>query len=252
MPDARFHDFPPVLTFRLTFHVLALCFALAAATSAAAARPLELGANFNESLGAARLPALDATGVHWIRGFLPASEFLDDHRRLADDPGLATFRAAAASGRKVALTLKWDFVRSKTRVPAPDSPRERASFAWAVDVVRSGHPDLLLLINELYIDTPAEDLRPGTDGTIPMVRFLQRLAAHVHAAALQTPSGAPLPVSCGGFTKIDTPAMQRREATRALLPWLATSPDLTHVNFHLHHESLAEFGAALAFVRRQR
>ena len=213
--------------------------------------PFALGANFNENMHAARLPALDATGVKWIRGFLPATEFIDGPRRLATDPALATFRAAAASGRRVALSYKWDFRRSNTRVPAPDSAREQACFAWALEVVRVGRPDLLLLINEVFIDTPDEDMLPGTDGAIPMVRFLQRLAAHVAAAGLKTPAGAPLPVGCGGFTRINTPAMQNHPATRAFLPWLASSPHLTHVNFHMHQNSLAEFAAALAFMRQQ-
>lgn len=230
---------------------LLLGLALGATVALAAPAPFALGANFNENLHAARLPALDATGVTWIRGFLPATEFLDGRRRLADDPALATFRAAAASGRRLVLSLKWDFVRSRTRVPAPGSARERACFAWALDVVRVGRPDLLLLINEVFIDTPEEDMRPAADGAIPMVRFLQRLAAHVAAAGRKTPAGAPLPVGCGGFTRINTPAMQNHPATRALLPWLASSPHLTHVNFHLHQNSLAEFAAALAFMRQE-
>jgi hypothetical protein len=227
---------------------LFLCATLVAAF--AAEPKLELGANFNEHLTAAKVPALDATGVTWIRGFLPAGEFLDGRRALATDPGLATFRAAAATGRKVAITLKWDFKRSKWRVPAPDTEQERKAFAWAVDVARETHPELLLLVNEVFIDTEEADMTPRADGTIPMVRFLQRLAAHVRAAGLKTPSGAPLPLSCGGFTRLDRTEMQEHPATRAFLPWLATSPDLTHVNFHLHEFDLAQFEAALAFIRR--
>lgn len=211
---------------------------------------LELGANFNEHLTAARLPELNETGVRWIRGFLPAGEFLQGHRQLATDPGIATFRAAAATGRKLAISLKWDFKRSKWRVPAPDTDAERAAFAWAVDSVRTTRADLLLLVNEVFIDTEAEDLQPGADGTIPMVCFMQRLAAHVAAAKLTTPDGSPLPVSCGGFTRINTPAMQNHAATKALLPWLASTSDLTHVNFHMHQGRLEEFDAALAFMRR--
>jgi hypothetical protein len=222
---------------------------LLAIAPCAPAAPLALGANFNENMHAARLPALDATGVTWIRGFLPATEFIEGPRRLAADPALATFRAAAASGRRVALSFKWDFRRSQTRVPAPDSAREKACFAWALEVVQVGRPDLLLLINEVFIDTPEDDLLPGPDGAIPMVRFLQRLAAHVHAAGLKTPDGAPLPVSCGGFTRMDRRENRERPATRALLPWLASTPHLTHVNYHLHQLNLAQFADAASFMR---
>jgi hypothetical protein len=221
------------------------------ALSAAPSQPLQLGANFNEHLDAAKVPALDATGVTWIRGFLPAGEFLDGRRTLATDPGIAAFRAAAASGRRIAITLKWDFKRSNWRVPAPDSADEKKAFAWAVDVVRETRPDLLLLVNEVFIDTHEADMQPGADGVIPMVRFLQRLAAFVHSAGLKSPSGAPLPLSCGGFTRLDRPEMQQRPATRALLSWLATTPDLTYVNFHLHEPTLAEFETALKFIHEQ-
>lgn len=231
-----------------TLAIAALSVAPTVASAAGAPR-LALGANFNENMHAARVPALDATGVKWIRGFLPATEFIDGPRRLATDPALAAFRTAAASGRRVALSYKWDFQRSKTRVPAPDSAREKACFAWALEVVHVGRPDLLLLINEVFIDTPAEDLLPGPDGAIPMVRFLQRLAAHVHAAGLKTPDGAPLPVSCGGFTRMDRRENRERPVTRALLPWLASTPHLTHVNYHLHQLNLAQFADAAGFMR---
>lgn len=225
--------------------------AVSVAAGAAPASRLELGANFNEHLHVATRPELDATGVRWVRGFLPAGEFLDGRRTLPSDAGVATFRAAAAAGRKLAITLKWDFKRSKWRVPVPDSVEERNAFAWAIGVVRETKPDLLLLVNEVFIDTEETDLEPGADGTIPMVRFLQRLAAHVAAANLQGPSGAALPVSCGGFTRLDRAEMRNRPATRALLPWLASTPHLTHVNFHLHHADLAQFESAAKFMRAQ-
>jgi hypothetical protein len=212
---------------------------------------LELGANFNEHLHVAKLPELDATRVRWIRGFLPAGEFLDGRRTLQSDAGIATLRAATATGRKLAITLKWDFKRSKWRVPAPESVEEYKAFAWGVAVVREMKPDLLLLVNETFIDTEEADLAPGADGTIPMVRFLQRLAAHIDAAALKAPSGASLSVSCGGFTRLDRAEMRNHPATRALLPWLASTPHLTHVNFHLHHADLAQFESAVKFMHAQ-
>jgi hypothetical protein len=233
---------------RVSFYLAVLLFA--GVILRLSATPLELGANFNEHLTAARLPELNETGVRWIRAFLPVGEFIQGHRRLDTDPGIATFRAAAATGRKLAISYKWDFKRSNWRVPEPNSEAERAAFAFAVDAARITRPDMLLLVNEVFIDTDAQDMQPGPDGVIPMVRFLQRLAAHVAAAKLTTPDDHPLPVSCGGFTRINTPAMQNHAATKALLPWLASTLDLTHVNFHMHQGRLEEFAAALDFMRR--
>lgn len=241
--------------------------ALAALTAGASfAASLELGANFNEHLTAAGVPALDATGVRWVRGFVPVGEFVDvdrvpipagardrsrPRRNLSDDEGLATLRAAAASGRKVAVTLKWDFKVTHWRVPTPDSRDERTVFAFAVDLVRAVKPDLLLLVNEVFIDTAEEDMNLDASGTVPMVRFLQRLATHVAAAKLTQLDGSPLAVSCGGFTRLDLPAMREHPATRALMPWLATSPHLTHANFHMHQYDLAQFESAARFMHEQ-
>ena len=221
-----------------------------AAQPATAPARFELGANFNEHLDAARLPALDITGVTWLRGFLPASEFIDGPRRLATDPGLDAFRKAAASGRKIALSLKWDFSRAGARVPAPGSAREKACFDWAVEAAKSARPDMLLLVNEVFVDTPADDMKPAPDGSIPMVVFLQRLAARVHAAGLAAPGGGPLAVACGGFTRLDQKAKREHPATLALLAWLANAPEITHVDFHMHQNTLDEFAAALAFMRK--
>lgn len=210
---------------------------------------LELGANFNENLHAARRPTLDAAHVTWIRGFLPALEFIQGSRSLASDPGLTAFRAAAASGRKVALSLKWDFRRTNTRVPAPGSALERACFAWAREVVEHGRPDLLLLNNEYFPDTLEPDTLPDAAGGIPMVGFLQRLSRQLHDAGLKSARGAPLPLACGGFTRLDLPRMQQHPSVLALLGWLATSPEHEYVSLHLHQRSLAQFTAALQFVR---
>lgn len=211
---------------------------------------LQLGANFNEFLHTAKPEALGAARVGWVRGFLPALDFIEGRRDLATDPGLAAFRAAAAAGRRVALTIKWDFLRHRARVPAPDSERERACFAFALEVVQKGRPDLLLLINEYFPDTMEEDTLPDATGGIPMVTFLKRLAAHVHAANPRDPRGSPLPVSCGGFTRLDLARMQGHPSVRALLPWLASSPHFGYVNFHLHHQSLEQFSTALEFLRK--
>jgi len=219
------------------------------AQTAAPAR-FELGANFNEHLDAARVPALDITGVTWLRGFIPASEFIDGSRHLDSDPGLDAFRKAAASGRKIALSLKWDFAKTNSRVPAPGSAREKTCFDWAVDAAKSVRPDMLLLVNEVIVDTPDDDMKPARDGSIPMVVFLQRLAARLHAAALTTTSGKPLPLVCGGLTRLDQKGKQDNPATRALLAWLATAPEISLVDFHMHQNTLDEFATALAFMRK--
>lgn len=225
---------------------------------------LELGANFNEHWTRAGVASLDATGVTWIRGFLPVGEFIDVPREssgegnsrvlaklrsLDDDEDVAAFREAAASGRKVIVSLKWDFKRTRWRVPAPDSGEEKRAFDFAVELAKRARPDAYLLVNEVFIDTHEQDLLPGKDGEVPFVRFMKRLTAHVSAAKLAAPDGKPLPLGSGGFTRLERPAMREHPTTLALLPWLATEPALSYVNYHLHEPTLEAFESAATFLR---
>lgn len=226
-----------------------LCF-LALAAGHLAAAPLQLGANFNEHLAAAKPELLKAGNPGWVRGFLPASGFLSGRKKLTDDPGVKAFLAAREDGRKIAITIKWDFQKKHIRVPAPDSPREKECFDFATRVASELRPDLFLLVNEVHIDTMPEDMKPGGDGTIPMVRFLQRLTTHVHSLKDNLGGdGPPLRLSCGGFTRMDQRRMREHPANLALLEWLAATKELDAVNFHLHHNNLEEFEEALSFVR---
>lgn len=216
----------------------------------AAAQGLVLGANFNENLGAVRIPTLEAARVRWIRGFLPAFEFIDGPRRLETDDRVHTLRAAAAAGYKTVLSLKWNFRQQQLAVPSPGSDREQKCFAWAVETTKFCKPDLLCLVNESLIDTTDADLIPDGKGHIAFVVFMQRLAAHVKAAHLPAPDGSPLPVASGGFTRLYDPKTQSQPAVVALLRWLAETDTVDVVDFHIHHSTMPEMEQALRFVRR--
>jgi hypothetical protein len=83
-----------------------------------------------------------------------------------------------------------------------------------------------------------------------MVEFLQRLAAHVAARKSQGPQGRPLPLYCGGLTRLDLPSMQTNMTVLALLKWCDTDPHITGLNFHLHQDNFGQFEQALDFVRK--
>lgn len=234
---------------RFLIPAAAICSAILGVAAEDTGKAFSLGGNFNESLHHAEVFRLDAGETEWIRGFLPATEFVGGPRRLESDRRLQTFHQARESGRKIALTLKWDFKNTGTRVPAPGSKEEAAYFQWTLDVIEHGKPDLLLLINEIFIDTMKADMVPGPDGEIAMVRFLKRLTSHVRASAPTTPDGrSPLPLSCGGFTRMETEDKRNAPATKALLPWLASTQQIDFVNFHMHGDDLEDFSDALEFM----
>ena len=213
---------------------------------------LELGANVNESLTRLDQTLLDRSHTTWVRGFLPASEFIAGQRRVKDDPGILTLERCAHDHCKVIVSLKWDFKRGCWRAPAADSPAERDCFIWTdalCDQMR-GEISMLSLVNEAFEDTQPADLGAGADGQIPLVNFLKRLAAHVAARGEKNPQGAPLPLYCGGFTRLDTQAMETNTAALALLNWCEADARITGVDFHMHQENLEQFQQTMVFLRQ--
>lgn len=225
-----------------------------AAVQPAFSGSLQFGANVNERLHWLLPKLLDQTATTWVRGFIPASEFMNGERSFQTDPGLLRLKAAAASGHKVILSIKWDCAGKGAAgpVPAPGSAREQTWFKFADDLISatSGELSILAVNNELFIDTQKPDLVPGPDGQIPMVRFLQRLVEHISAGHPHASGGGPLPIFVGGFTRLDTPRIQNNPATRAMFNWINHDPRVAGVDYHLHQPDMQSTVAAMDFLRK--
>jgi len=230
---------------------------LSAASPLAAGQPLILGANNNESPTRLDPLLLKRTQTTWVRAFFPASHFLDGKTSLATDPQIAAFKKLGDLGFHLFVTIKWDLKHdygntSSRRVPAPDSAEEKRWFSFASQLLRAfeGHVSGLELVNELIVDTDPADLQAGPDGVAPMIRFLQRLAAHLTAERHLARDGTPLPLYAGGFTRLDQSRMQENPVLTSFMHWLSDSPLIFGVNFHIHQQSYEQFAASLAHIRR--
>lgn len=216
---------------------------------------LLFGVNTNENLTWLEPALMTQTRTTWVRGFVPASEFLSGARSYSTDPGLAALRAAAADGHKVILSIKWDSTGAGRlgAVPPPGSPGERTWFQFANALLQSmaGTLSILVVVNELLIDTREPDLRPGPDGRVPMILFLRRLVVHLSASRPMAAEGRPLPIYAGGFTRLDLPKTQHVVAVRNAIAWINRDPRVAGADFHLHQPNLATSGAALAYIRAQ-
>lgn len=213
---------------------------------------LALGGNVNERFHWATPQILEQTHTAWIRGFIPASEFISGERSYENDPGLRTLKAAADSGHKIILSIKWDSAKKGAfgRIPAPDSKEEKAAFAFVDHLLdaTSGKVSALVLLNELSIDTLPADLAPDASGHIPMIEFLKRLAAHVADEHRTAADGSPLPLFAGGMTRLDRETTRDAPATRAMIAWINSDPRITGADFHIHQPDMETTQTALEFM----
>jgi hypothetical protein len=176
-------------------------------------------------------------------------------RSFETDAGLRALNAAAHSGRHVVLSIKWDCQNKGEdgRVPIADSPKEKQWFKFADDLLDAtkGNVSILVLDNELLIDTQKADLEPGENGQIPMVAFLQRLAAHVAAEHRMAANGEPLPVFAGGWTRLDLDGQRTLPATRVSIEWVKHDPNIAGADYHLHQPDMRSSEEAMQFMHEQ-
>jgi hypothetical protein len=215
---------------------------------------LILGGNINERFQWATPQVLEKTHTTWVRGFVPASEFLSGKRSYQSDPGLEALRRAADSGRKTVLSIKWDSTGKGNfgRVPAPDSAAETAAFNFVDRLLDAtdGRLSVLVVTNELLIDTLPVDLIPNETGHIPIVFFLRRLTEHIDRENRRAVDGGRLPLFAGGMTRLDTPQTQQAPATRAVIRWINSDSKVTGADFHLHQPGMPTTESALEFMHR--
>lgn len=215
---------------------------------------LALGGNVNERFHWATPQILGQTHTTWVRGFIPASEFISGQRSYESDPGLSALKKAADSGHKIVLSIKWDSANKGRfgRIPAPDSEEEKTAFAFVDRLLDATNDKLsaLVLLNELSIDTLPADLAPNTNGRIPMIEFLKRLAAHVAAEHRMAADGSPLPLFAGGMTRLDKQTTQNAPATRAMIAWINRDPRIAGADFHMHQPDMETTRVALEFMHR--
>jgi hypothetical protein len=213
---------------------------------------LALGGNVNERLYWATPQILEQTHTTWFRGFVPASEFIGGERSYENDPGLRALKAAAVSGHRIVLSIKWDSAGRGAfgRIPRPESKEEKTAFAFVDHLLdaTTGQLSALVLINELSIDTLPADLDPDANGRIPIIEFLKRVAEHIAVEHRTAEDGSPLPLFAGGMTRLDKQTTQNAPATRAMIAWINGDPRIAGADFHMHQPDMATTQIALEFM----
>lgn len=215
--------------------------------------PLELGVNVNERPHWLKSDLLQQSQTTWVRAFIEASHYIKGERKLADDYRVNALHRVADNGYKVLLSIKWNLKEAGWNVPKPGSRQETQWFQFAENLLDEldGELSILVLVNEITIDTPEQDLQPNEEGIIPFVRFQKRLLDHI---SKQSPKGADnksLDIYTGGFTRLDKKELQQHPANQAMFNWINEDNRLAGADFHMHQPDYKTSLEAADFIRKE-
>ncbi len=222
------------------FILAALSLCVAAIVPCPALAQAALGANYNESLTTINDRELDRVGAQWLRGFLDMHLMNDVDP--ANDPNLKAMLAAAARGRHIILSLKWNYHQLDfPRTGSPEMKRELARLNELLPIVM-GKVDILVIGNEPFIESKPDQ----RDERLNL--FYEALADDV-IAYRRTHGGnrSPTKLYMGAFNRLDLPA-SRTPAVERMLRYIASQPALSGADLHPHLPSLAANKSMLDYV----
>lgn len=229
---------------RILFPLLALPWLLAAQ---------EIGANFNHDPELIETGLLKRTPVEWVRTTPYIFEYIRGEKHPETAEGLANVVRAAEAGYKIAFGFRWDFRKYGLRIPAPESAEEARYFEVARSILlRMGpHIATFKLGNEPTLETMDEDMRPDAQGTVPLVRFTERLLTGVIEPHYREHGDWKRPaVYVGSLPALFEPRWQRSPAVRGLIALAQDNDAIEGLSIHLHIATEADMEESFQFVRR--
>lgn len=215
--------------------------------------PLEIGVNVNERPHWLKDRLLERSQTEWTRAFIEASHYIKGERSLSDDFRIEALKRVADDGYKILLSIKWNLKEAGWRVPEPGSEQEKQWFKFAGNLLDEleGELSILVLVNEITIDTPRGDLQPNEQGVIPFVRFQKRLLDYISKQNPRSAQGNALSIYTGGFTRLDKKRLQDHPANRAMFQWINSDDRLEGADFHMHQPDYKTSLEAADFIRKQ-
>ncbi|MBX2916359.1 MAG: hypothetical protein KF856_13910 [Cyclobacteriaceae bacterium] len=226
------------------------CFVLLLLSSEIKAQ--EIGANFNHNPEIIEFEYLRKTPVEWVRTTPYIFEYIQGERNPATDEGLAKLIEANRQGYKVAFGFRWDFAKHKIRIPQPGSPEEKQYFAMATKILeRVGlYIHIFKLGNEPNLETLREDKLADKQGTVPLVRFTERLLTEVVNPFYEANKTVARPdIYVGSLPRLFLKEEQINAGVLGLIKLAETRKDIKGLSVHLHISDSTEMEEAFRFVR---
>lgn len=213
----------------------------------------EVGANFNHDPELIDVELLKRTPVEWVRTTPYIFEYIQGRKQPETSEGLANVIRAAEAGYHIAFGFRWDFRKHGLRIPAAGSTEEQRYFDVARRMIaRLGpHIGIFKLGNEPTLETLDADLRPDSDGAVPLVRFTERLLTEVVEPYYREHSEWKRPaVYVGSLPALFEPKWQRSPAVAGLIKLAEENAAIEGLSIHLHIASEADMEESFRFVRR--
>ncbi len=211
-----------------------------------------LGANFNHQPEIIDFRYLEKSRTNWVRTTPYIFEYINGEKSASGDPGLGNVVEAGKRGYKVAFGYRWDFKKHDQRIPAPDSEREKHYFTIARQMLEEVGPyvQIFKLGNEPILETKRADMQPDPSGTIPLVRFMQRLKDQVVLPFYEDHPEIQLPaVFVGSIQALFDEEIQNIPATDGLIRFANDDNDITGLALHLHIADTTEIPQAFEYAR---
>ena len=209
-------------------------------TTAPAFSQEALGVNYNQFLQSIQEQELNQVNATWLRGFLDMHLLGDQDP--SQNPNIQAILEAKAHGRRTVLNLKWNYHTQPFPTAGSAAMTQELDQLNRVLPVVMGKVDILVIGNEPFIET--ERSQSGQ----PLIVFYQTVANEVIGYWKSHPDAArATQLYMGAFTRLDL-SQNRTPAAQWMLRYIASQPELSGPDLHMHMPSFAANQTMLSYV----
>ncbi len=199
-----------------------------------------LGVNYNQFLESIQEQELNQVNATWLRGFLDMHLLGDQDP--SQNPNIRAILEAKAHGHRTVLNLKWNYQTQPFPQPGSAAMTQELDKLNRLLPVVAGKVDILVIGNEPFIET-----QPTQSGQ-PLIDFYQTMAKDVIGYWTSHPEAERATrLYMGAFTRLDL-SQNRTPAVQWMLRYIASQPELSGPDLHMHMPNFAANQTMLSYV----
>jgi hypothetical protein len=199
-----------------------------------------LGVNYNQFLESIQEQELNQVNATWLRGFLDMHLLGDQDP--SQNPNIRAILEARAHGHRTVLNLKWNYQTQPFPQPGSAAMTQELDQLNRLLPVVAGKVDILVIGNEPFIET-----QPTQSGQ-PLIDFYQTMAKDVIGYWTSHPEAERATrLYMGAFTRLDL-SQNRTPAVQWMLRYIASQPELSGPDLHMHMPNFAANQTMLSYV----